>query len=141
LEATAQYLGLIQESGHSAGTEISSSDSLQSWISTLGGRTDNEKLVSLLLMLYRSWAYAIAVLSCFILAVSFLAAKNRPLVITVQIICCFALISLERYISSWHSKSQHKLTIAFLLGLNMIALGVNILDYYIYKQKFATKKS
>jgi hypothetical protein len=142
LEGTVQYLGLIQDSGHRDDRAAeTSSDVLQSWISTLGSGADNEKLISLLLMLYRSWALAIAVLACFILAVSFLAPRNRSLVISVQIICCFALMSLERYMSAWHRESQHRPSIAFLLGLNIVALNLNILDYYVYKQKIASKKS
>ncbi len=142
LEATARYLGLSQKpSLTDENAAISNSDLFHTWISSLGSRADNEKLVSLLVMLYRSWAHSASVLCFFILAVSFLVPKNRPLVITVQVICCLSLISLERYTSEWHSDSQHRVSIIFLLGLNLIALCVNMLDYYIYKRKIASKKS
>mmetsp|Transcript_25502 Transcript_25502/g.39988 ORF Transcript_25502/g.39988 Transcript_25502/m.39988 type:complete len:188 (-) Transcript_25502:577-1140(-) len=79
LEATAKLLGLGV-----AGDPQSQKQALDEWMQTVGGPEDNPKIRQLIGMLYISCAASCALTCCTILAVSFFAPRNRPLVFTMQ---------------------------------------------------------
>ena len=128
LEATERFLGLE----HSGSTP----SSLDRWIYSIESRDEGgQQLTRLLILLYRSWAYSVSFCSCFILLVSFFAPTNRPLVLSVQVLVCSALYSLERYSSQWHNDSRHRPTILWALVLNIIALMTNVVDFYLRRRQ------
>mmetsp|Transcript_18366 Transcript_18366/g.50636 ORF Transcript_18366/g.50636 Transcript_18366/m.50636 type:complete len:181 (-) Transcript_18366:567-1109(-) len=142
LDGTLAHLGLdVSLHGQLEGLPKSQKEeTFESWIASLGNGESNSKLLQLLVLLYRSWAWSICVASFMILSVSFLAPKNRALVLTVQVLCCLSILSIERYSFQFHSKSRHRASIVLLLFLNAFALGAGILDNIFRKKKPSGKE-
>ena len=125
---------------HDTATQALDTDIFDSWLSSVGDASDNKKLIDLVTMLYKSWSFSTVFLCFCILAVSFLAPSNKPLVFFVQVLVCLSLFCLNRYFDAWHQASLHRKSIYFLLVLNLVALGANIFDLFLRTQKSVEKR-
>mmetsp|Transcript_25503 Transcript_25503/g.39990 ORF Transcript_25503/g.39990 Transcript_25503/m.39990 type:complete len:171 (-) Transcript_25503:271-783(-) len=130
LEATAKLLGLGV-----AGDPQSQKQALDEWMQTVGGPEDNPKIRQLIGMLYISCAASCALTCCTILAVSFFAPRNRPLVFTMQGILVSGLYHVGWYFANFHHGSRHAKTVAVLFLANTVGIGVHILDTFLARSR------
>ena len=137
--ATMEYLGLIDNT--SVTDPAFNQNSFDAWILSLGSASDSEKLHRLLLMLYQGCCFCTTMISTLILAVTFLAAKSRVLIFTVQMLICISLVILLRFCHTWHPTTNHISLIILLLGLNITALVANCIEIYLRMKKPPSKQS
>mmetsp|Transcript_63117 Transcript_63117/g.148683 ORF Transcript_63117/g.148683 Transcript_63117/m.148683 type:complete len:233 (+) Transcript_63117:282-980(+) len=136
LEATERMLGLRQgkrllEQGKKLSKLLERAGAHQSfdeWIKTVGGVEHNERVQLLVKMLYMTCAGTCCLLCFCVLAISFFAPQNRPLVLTTQVAMCLGLSELGRYLAYFYEDSRHAPTCAFLLLVNWGALFAQCLD-------------
>ena len=126
--------------GKSAAGSTAAGESLDAWITRLGGNTDGDRLRLFLTMLYTCCAAGCCLVCAFLMSVTvgfalpchdsataqietlgaqkiisfscqFLAPRNRPLVFSMQIILCIGVSIYTRFHSMFLSGSRHSFTV------------------------------
>uniref|UniRef100_A0A7S0YZH8 Uncharacterized protein n=1 Tax=Hemiselmis tepida TaxID=464990 RepID=A0A7S0YZH8_9CRYP len=128
LEATEEMLGIGKEQGGEVG------ESLEEWLSRLGGGEDKERLFLFVRMLYTCCAWSCLFVCTSIISITFLAPRNRPLVFVSQIVISLGASMYTHFFSVFLKGSKHRRTLHSLLVCNWLAVLIHIFDLYLRRR-------
>jgi len=109
-------------------------ESLEEWLSRLGGEADRERLFLFVRMLYTCCAWSCLFVCTSIISITFLAPRNRPLVFVSQIVISLEASMYTHFFSVFLKGSRHRRTLHCLLVCNWLAVLIHIFDFYLRRR-------